>query len=108
MISEKAASSPAEPLEVDYSTTPGAEIKGKAIIDRLRAEYPAGNFYCICDCYNSSLTKEHAEIWQNFTQVKIIFPDQNKVVFRSDCCPVCGKKLPTADGGSQSNRMKLI
>lgn len=109
MVSVNTASTmPVDYLEVTCATTPEVELQGRAIIDRLRAEYPAGEFYCICDCYNTSLTKEGAEIWVNFDQVKILFPDSNIVIFRSDTCPVCRKKLPTADGGSRSNVMRII
>lgn len=95
-------------MELDFATTPDAEAKGRAIIKRLKDEYPAGKFYCICDCCDSSITIERAEIWQNHTLVKIFFPDQNKVVFRADRCPICGNKLPTADGGAHSNGRKRI
>lgn len=96
-------------MKLDFAPSPEAEKKARAIIDRLKAEYPDGRFFCICDCHDSSLTKEGGEIWQNYELIKVFFPDRNRmVVFISDCCPICGKKLPTPDGGRQSNGMKLI
>ena len=95
-------------MELDFASTPEAEAKGRAIIKRLKDEYPSGKYFCICDCRDSSLTKERAEIWQSFEYVKIFFRDHSKVIFRTDHCPICGRNLPTPNGGKHSNGSKRI
>jgi len=81
---------------------------GHKIIDRLSAEYPKGKFHCICQCHDSTLLKEEAEIWQNMDMIKIYANNGRYVVFRTDFCPICSRSLPTADGGRQSNGMTII
>lgn len=85
-----------------------------AILDRFKKEYQAGRCHCICECHDSTIVKEHAEVWQNYTSIEVADNDgaflgmHKFVVFLADHCPICGRPLPTPDGGSKSNGFKEI
>lgn len=66
--------------------------------------------HCICECCDSTLVgvkgrrRYDAELWQNEDTVKLQYTNVDaRVNYITDVCPICGKKLPTKDGGTNTN-----
>lgn len=103
-----------EDLALFYAMQPDQVPWAVAILDRLKEEYHAGRCHCICECYDTTIVREGAEVWQNYYSIEVADNDggilgMNKfVVFYADHCPICGRPLPTPDGGSKSNGLKEI
>lgn len=102
-------------LKIIHQHGTSADLWARGILDRLKEVYEAGEMYCICECYDSTIVKEGGEIWQNMDLIKILdnrdycwLGMEKCVVYRTDFCPICGKPLPTVDGGRYSNGMKVI
>ena len=102
-------------LHVKYTKRPADVSWALSILERFKKKYIAGECHCICECHDTTIVKEGAEVWQNHNSIKIADNDDpwalglhKYVVFETDTCPVCGGDLPTADGGSESNGMNVV
>ena len=78
----------------------------------FREAYEKGKCFCICECSDTTLFEDGTEIWQNHNLIKIFSNDPQPLgmltEFYADRCPICGKPLPTVDGGKKSNGFKTI
>lgn len=67
--------------------------KSIRIINRLR--HRKKDFFCICECYDSTLTVEGFDIWYNNGSVKL-FNDNDIgewAFFHVEFCPICDRWL---------------
>ena len=68
---------------------------------RIRLKYKQRkSFTCICDCYDSTVTRTGWEVWTNDGMIKMVhYPkgenwfEDEVVLFTSNRCPICGQLI---------------